>query len=107
MNPRKTLSTESFGLDELAQQRDRVAIGIVWLSALLIALFGVWAYYANLDEVATGQGVVVPSSREQVIQSLEGGIVGDIRVREGDIVEAGQILAVLDATVTEANMEEV
>lgn len=107
MSPRKRLSSASFALDELEQQRDRVAIGIVWLSVLLVALFGVWAYHAQLDEVATGQGVVVPSSREQVIQSLEGGIVAEIRVREGDIVEAGQILAVLDATVTEASMEEV
>src|SRR5690554_3861344 len=107
MSQKRPLSTESFGLDEFERQRDRTALTIVWLAALLIAVFGTWAYYAQLDEVATGQGVVVPSSREQVIQSLEGGIVADVRVREGDLVEAGQVLAVLDATVTEANMEEV
>lgn len=107
MSQKRPLSTESFGLDEFERQRDRTALTIVWLAALLIAVFGMWAYYAQLDEVATGQGVVVPSSREQVIQSLEGGIVADVRVREGDLVEAGQVLAVLDGTVTEANMEEV
>lgn len=49
---------------------------------------------------------MVPTSREQVIQSLEGGIIADLHVREGDIVEKDQVLAQLDLTKTEAIVEE-
>jgi len=73
---------------------------------LLLAGFLTWAKYFSLDEVSTGGGKVVPSSREQVIQSLEGGIIHDLRVREGDIVERGQLLAELDRTKTESSVEE-
>ena len=60
-------------------------------SLLLLVLFllvgFLWADNASLDEVTRGEGAVVPSSREQVIQSLEGGILAELTVREGDIVE--------------------
>lgn len=59
--------------------------------ALLTALL-VWAYFARLDEVSSGDGRVVPTSREQVIQSLEGGILAALHVREDQVVEPGQIL---------------
>jgi adhesin transport system membrane fusion protein len=65
-----------------------------------------WAWFFQLDEVSTGTGKVVPSSREQTIQSLEGGILVDLKVREGDIVEAAQVLAQLDRTKTESTVQE-
>jgi len=76
---------------------------------ILFLLLGVaigWAYYATLDEVSTGDGRVVPLSREQIIQSLEGGIVASLNVRENQIVEPGQLLAELDPTITEAELGE-
>lgn len=79
---------------------------IIWIFVLLIISFIVWAYFAPLVEVSKGTGKVVPTSREQVIQSLEGGIISELLVREGDIVEADQILAQLDLTKTEANVGE-
>lgn len=79
---------------------------IIWLFVLLLMALIIWAYFADLVEVSTGSGKVVPTSREQVIQSLEGGIISELYVREGDIVEQGQILAQLDLTKTEANVEE-
>lgn len=79
---------------------------IVWLIFILIATFIVWSYFAEVVEVSTGTGKVIPTSREQVIQSLEGGILAELLVREGDIVEAGQVLAQLDLTKSEANVEE-
>lgn len=54
--------------------------------------FIVWANLATLDEVTRGDGKIIPSSEVQVIQNLEGGIVEEFLVREGDTVEAGQIL---------------
>lgn len=79
---------------------------IIWVFVLLLISLIVWAYNAPLVEVSRGTGKVVPTSREQVIQSLEGGIISELLVREGDIVEADQILAQLDLTKTEANVGE-
>lgn len=79
---------------------------VMRVAGLLCAVMLLWASCAELDEVATGSGRVVPTLREQVIQSLEGGILADLGVREDDMVEAGQILAQLDPTRTESNVEE-
>src|SRR3546814_5098926 len=67
---------------------------------------GVWANYAVLDEVTRGEGTVVPSSRTQVIQNLEGGILADILVHEGDIVEAGDVLVRIENTIAQANLQD-
>lgn len=69
-------------------------------------MFLVWAWVAKLAEVSTGQGRVVPTTREQVIQSLEGGILAKLLVRQDDIVQAGQTLALLDPTLAESNVDE-
>src|SRR5690606_10015660 len=57
-------------------------------------------------EVSTGSGRVVPTMREQVIQSLEGGILAELLVRQDDIVEPGEVLARLDPTRSESQVEE-
>ena len=82
------------------------AINIVWCCVCLVACFLLWSYFAVVVEVSSGIGRVIPSSREQLIESLEGGILKDLRVSEGDIVEAGQVLAQLDLTKTESKVEE-
>lgn len=71
---------------------------LLWTSCALLATFVVWAHFAVLDEVKRGSGRVVPSRQMQVVQSLEGGIVGDILVQEGDIVQQGQSLMRIDDT---------
>ena len=57
----------------------------------LLAAFLIWAHFAVLDEVKRGNGRVVPSQQTQVVQSLEGGIVGAILVQEGAIVQQGSV----------------
>lgn len=79
---------------------------IVWIFFLVLLVLLIWSYFAELAEVSTGSGRVIPTSREQVVQSLEGGILRELYVQEGDIVSAGQILAQLDLTKTESSMEE-
>ena len=73
-----------------------------WALLLMIAsiTFGflIWAYLFEIEEVTRGTGRVIPSSQLQVVQSLEGGIVREIGVSEGDIVEAGQVLMQIDDT---------
>ena len=71
---------------------------LLWTIAILLAVFLVWAALASLDEVTRGMGKIVPSSRVQVIQNLEGGIVKKLLVQEGDTVEKGQELLQLDDT---------
>jgi multidrug efflux pump subunit AcrA (membrane-fusion protein) len=79
---------------------------VAWSLFALLAAFVTWASVFHLDEVTTGSGKVIPSSHEQVIQSLEGGIIHKLLVREGDIVERGQQLAQLDRTKTESGVLE-
>ncbi|MGQ7957199.1 HlyD family type I secretion periplasmic adaptor subunit [Pseudomonas sp. SP16.1] len=70
----------------------------VWaVSACLLAAV-VWAHFAVLEEVTTGEGKAIPSSKVQVIQNLEGGIVSEIFVREGQVVDKGDVLLRLDDT---------
>ncbi|PIJ44852.1 HlyD family type I secretion periplasmic adaptor subunit [Tatumella sp. OPLPL6] len=79
---------------------------VAWSLFALLCVFITWASFFHLDEVTTGNGKVVPSSHEQVIQSLEGGIVHKLFVKEGDIVEQGQPLAQLDRTKTQYSVME-
>lgn len=71
---------------------------IIWLIGLCLMIFLAWAWWFSLEEVSTGTGKVIPSSKEQVIQSLDGGILSKLYVEEGQIVEQGQTLAQLDPT---------
>ncbi|MGB7800840.1 HlyD family type I secretion periplasmic adaptor subunit [Buttiauxella sp.] len=96
-------------MDDPDIRREREFSGasrIIMISVLLFILLGVWAWFGTLDEVSTGTGKVVPSSREQVLQSMDGGIVTEVLVHEGDKVEAGQIVARLDPTRSESNVGE-
>lgn len=79
---------------------------VVWMSFLAVGALLVWAYFAPLEEIAAGNGKIIPSSRAQMIQSLEGGILSELLVHEGDIVERGQKLAVLDDTRFRASYGE-
>ena len=74
--------------------------------ALLLTIFIIWAYNSNLEEIIRGQGTIIPSSREQVIQSIDPGNIQEMYVKEGDIVEKGQILLKLDDARSRALLRE-
>jgi adhesin transport system membrane fusion protein len=82
------------------------AVRLIVISTALILVTVIWAWFGVLDEVSTGTGKVIPSSRDQVLQSLEGGILTELYVHEGDQVQAGQVVARLDATRSQSNVGE-
>jgi adhesin transport system membrane fusion protein len=78
----------------------------IWLIALIVAVFVVWSAFAPLDEIVRGIGKVVPTMKNQVIQNLEGGIVTELFVTEGDVVEAGQLVVKMDETRFQSAYQE-
>ncbi|GJL37318.1 HlyD family type I secretion periplasmic adaptor subunit [Enterobacter hormaechei] len=87
--------------------RSRVPAGLIWSIVALVLGFVIWAMYFHIDEVARAHGEVIASSRVQIIQTVDGGVLSELRVKEGDHVKAGQILARLDPTRVEAAAGEV
>jgi len=83
--------------------RARAVLRAVGVALLLLLL---WAAIAEIDEVTRGQGKVIPSSQLQVIQSVDGGIVSEILVREGQIVDKGQLLLKIDETRFVSSLRE-
>ncbi|RLV60293.1 HlyD family type I secretion periplasmic adaptor subunit [Parashewanella curva] len=71
---------------------------IIWSLGAMMICFLVWSYFSELDQVTTGVGKVIPSSQVQIIQSLDGGILQEMHVREGMLVTKGQALARIDDT---------
>jgi adhesin transport system membrane fusion protein len=84
--------------DTKVSRHYRASHPILWFSLLVIAVFIGWSAWAEVDEVTRGEGQVVPLSRMQTIQSLDGGILAELMVRRGDRVERGQLLVRLDDT---------
>ncbi len=79
---------------------------LIWGSALAIAGFLFWADWAELDQITRASGHVIASSRNQVIQAPEGGVLAELPVREGAEVKRGQLLARFDRTKAEAGYLE-
>jgi adhesin transport system membrane fusion protein len=89
----------------LQQEPLRARVLMRALLAVFI-LFIVWAALVQIDEVTRGDGKVIPSRQLQVLQSLDGGIVSQINVAEGDIVNTGQVLLQIDSTRSESLFRE-
>jgi membrane fusion protein, adhesin transport system len=98
-----------FAPDSRAARR-RGPAGGAHLLLLLILLFMVafvyWAYHADIDEVTRGDGRVVPSGQVQIIQHPDGGVVQEILVHEGDIVDRNALLIRVESTITESDFRE-
>jgi len=102
--------TEEDFVNDATADRPRGRARGPWLLLLLIAggmsAFLAWAALYEIEEVTSGTGRVVPTRQLQVVQSLEGGIVSAIEVREGDLVEEGDVLMRIDDTSAGAERGE-
>lgn len=88
------------------QQEPLRARSLLRLAAAVLLLLLIWAYLAEIDEVTRGESRVVPTSQVQIIQSVDGGVVEELPVKEGQVVEAGQLLLRVDPTRFVSNMME-
>ncbi|MBR8213208.1 HlyD family type I secretion periplasmic adaptor subunit [Burkholderia cenocepacia] len=79
----------------------------LYMVAVVLVAGLVWAHFARVEEVTRSDATVVSPSREQWIQSLEGGIVQSVAVHEGEVVEKGQLLAKIDPARAQASYREV
>ncbi len=79
---------------------------ILLFMLLVLISFIVWSHFVKIDRTVRAQGTVTSEARTQVIQAVDGGAISDIRVREGQTVKAGQILAVLEKERAVAGYQE-
>ncbi len=80
---------------------------VMWIIIAVIGIGLTWANYARVEEITKGEATVISRSREQVIQSLEGGILEEMNVREGTMVNRkGQMLLKIDPTRAQTSYRE-
>ncbi|KMK81074.1 HlyD family type I secretion periplasmic adaptor subunit [Pectobacterium brasiliense] len=90
----------------MAEDSPRSIRFTLWAIGAFFLFFILWAGLANIDEVTRGDGKAIPSSRLQKIQNLEGGIITEVFIREGQVVNAGDPLLRLDDTRFASNVGE-
>ncbi len=78
----------------------------LWLTFAILVSFFVWSYYSEIDQVARAPGVILPSSRVQIIQSQDGGMLKSFPVKAGQEVQRGDVLVLFDSTSAEADYKE-
>lgn len=91
-----TFAQAGFGIATVEDDERRVSKILVWSTLFTLVAALVWAGFFELDELTRAQGKVIPSSREQVIQSLDSGVLSELLVREGTLVEKDQVLLRID-----------
>jgi len=96
------MTTWSDDLDDRARRPSPV----IWAIAAALAVFVLWASVAWVDEIVRAPGTVVSSSRPQIIQNLEGGILAELDVAEGDVVQPGQVLGRLQSTQYQSAVDD-
>ena len=90
----------------IAEQTPKGARLFVWLCVAAVLTLLVWAAFAVLDVVTRGEGKVIPSRQIQILQSLDGGIVSEILVKEGQTVKTGDLLLKIDPTRMVSSLRE-
>lgn len=107
-NPAPALSAaDQQWADRLRQAHRGSQRPVLIVIALAVATFVAWAAVLQIDEVARAAGEVITRNRVQVIQSVDGGVLDQLLVREGDQVQAGQVLARLKQTRFASSVDEI
>ncbi|MBF0163881.1 MAG: HlyD family type I secretion periplasmic adaptor subunit [Magnetococcales bacterium] len=91
---------------ELDPDSSRASRRFLWAVFLVVAILVAWGHYGTLDIISITQGEVVPSSLVKKVQHLEGGIVREILVHEGEVVQRDQPLVELESTASGADVGE-
>ena len=78
---------------------------IFWLVISFIVLASAWMYFGKVDVVVTARGMVIPDGEQKIVQSLDKGVVSSILVKEGDYVEEGQVLTIINPAEHEPGLE--
>lgn len=86
---------------------DEGARGVIYLAALVVGAFLVWAALSEIDEVTRGDGRIIPALKTQIVQSSEAAVVSEVLVRLGQKIAKGDLLMRLDKTPTSVNVGEV
>ena len=103
------VETESWRRDaEIGIQQARQLSGrsLLYAIGVTVTLLLLWSAFAEIDEVTRGEGKVIPSRQIQIIQSQDGGVVSEILVSEGEVVQADQLLVRLDSTRSQSSFRE-
>ena len=87
-------------------ERSRMPSLTIRLVALVVVLFIGWSAWATVDEIVRGEGQIISSSRPQIISNLEGGILAELRVKQGDEVKPGDVLARLYGTQFQSQVDD-
>jgi len=78
---------------------------VFWLVIVFMIIAALWMYFGKVDVVITARGLIIPAGEEKLVQPLDKGVVSEIRVKEGDYVNAGQIIAVVSPAEHEPGLE--
>ncbi|MEN8660631.1 MAG: biotin/lipoyl-binding protein, partial [Marivita sp.] len=100
------MAVSSTDLNAQLGRRLRGPSMVIWLSGAAVWLFIVWAAYAWIDEIVRADGEFISTSRPQIIQNLEGGILAELLVKEGDEVMRGDVLARLYGTQFRSSVDD-
>ena len=100
------MTTYDSSFDGQLDRRLKSPSMLVWTIWAALMIFIVWAAFARVDEIVRAPAELVSASRPQIIQNLEGGILGELAVSEGDVVEPGDVLARLQGTGFQTTVDD-
>lgn len=106
VTPATDLKYMSYASEAVLQQVPGLHRKLLWGICACVLVLVTWAYFAEVDEFTRGEGRIVPSSDIQIVQNLEGGILAQIYVAEGDVVEQGESLLLIDDTLASSSFRE-
>ncbi|MGD9983789.1 MAG: HlyD family type I secretion periplasmic adaptor subunit [Porticoccaceae bacterium] len=104
--PATDLKYMSYASEAILLQAPGLHRRLLWSLCAVVVVLLVWAYFAKVDEFTRGEGRIVPSSEVQIVQNLEGGILAQRFVSEGDLVEKDQPLLQIDDTLVASSFRE-